>query len=141
MYIVCLQPRIVYDNDDNVLPECVNGVEHENILLYVATVTDLLIDACVAFRFIQYIKRNLQTEQRIPLSQKLIIWNALRISVVAIQHICTIAFEQQYNVVGYKIQIVNYIVLSYLITYNVGKSDNLLSEACLESGNYKGKNS
>lgn len=55
------------------------------------------------------------------------------------QHINTITIKPP--IFDYTIETIIFIILSYIITFNVGRSDDdHLNENSLESGNYKGKN-
>uniref|UniRef100_U9TZH6 Uncharacterized protein n=1 Tax=Rhizophagus irregularis (strain DAOM 181602 / DAOM 197198 / MUCL 43194) TaxID=747089 RepID=U9TZH6_RHIID len=140
IYIVFVRPQIILDNNTTL---CDNDANHGRIFLLIMTINDLLIDVYVAFRFIQYIRRNLkssQNDQPFYSSYKLIIWNSLRISMISIQHINTIIIKPP--IFDYTIETIIFIILSYVITFNVGGSDDdhHLNENSLESGNYKGKN-
>jgi hypothetical protein len=110
--------------------------------LLITTINDLLIDAYVAFRFIQYIRKNLkssQNDQQLHLSYKSILWNSLRILMILMRHINTIIIKQP--IFDYTIETVIFIILSFLITLDVERSDDdHPNENSLESGNYKGKN-
>ncbi|PKK77261.1 hypothetical protein RhiirC2_844473 [Rhizophagus irregularis] len=140
IYIVFVRPQITLDNNTTL---CDNDANHGRIFLLIMTINDLLIDVYVAFRFILYIRRNLkssQNDQPFYSSYKLIIWNSLRISMISIQHINTIIIKPP--IFDYTIETIIFIIFSYVITFNVGGSDDdhHLNENSLESGNYKGKN-
>lgn len=98
------------------------------IFLLAATITDLLIDIYFTFHLIQYIRKFLKSNQNIP--KNLIIWNVLFISLALIQHINIIILSDP--IVGYSIQIVVFITLSYLITFDVEKLEIPTSEGSLE---------
>ncbi|CAG8478349.1 23035_t:CDS:2 [Rhizophagus irregularis] len=133
IYIVFVRPQIILDNNTTL---CDNDANHGRIFLLIMTINDLLIDVYVAFRFIQYIRRNLkssQNDQPFYSSYKLIIWNSLRISMISIQHINTIIIKPP--IFDYTIETIIFIILSYVITFNVGGSDDdhHLNENSLES--------
>jgi len=104
----------------------------------IATVTDLLIDSYIAFRFILYIKnaRSIHNEQHIllPFNSLSILWDTLRIMISSIQNISIIILSQiSHSTIGYTILTINFISLSYVITFDLGKSDNSTNEVELES--------
>ncbi|GBC08258.1 hypothetical protein RclHR1_00080035 [Rhizophagus clarus] len=141
IYIVFVRPQITFDTVTPNITLCDNDANHGRTFLLITTAIDLLIDAYVAFRFIQYIRRNLKSCQNDHLSYKLIIWNSLRISMISIQHINTITIKQP--IFDYAIEAIIFIILSYAITFNIESSDDDHSNGNdLESGNnnYKGKN-
>lgn len=96
--------------------------------MLIATVTDILIDVYVAFRFFLYI-RNAKSIH----SNRLIIWDSLRIFMASIQDISIIVLSHiSYPTISYTILSVIFISLSYVITFDVGKSDNPTDEGNLE---------
>jgi len=128
---VFTRPRII--SADTVSPECDGNlsINYGKLFLLAESITDLLIVAYVAFRLIQHIRRS-----NIPLFSKLVIWNSLRISIVLINIGIGIIIPNN-QPASHITQTVIFIVLSYVITFDVGKSDNPISEGGLESGNRK----
>jgi hypothetical protein len=104
--------------------------------LLIATVTDILIDVYVAFRFFLYIRnaKSIHCEQHSLLpSNRLIIWDSLRIFIVSMQDISIIVLSHiNHPTISYTILSVIFITLSYVITFDVGKSDNPTNEDDLE---------
>jgi hypothetical protein len=76
----------------------------------------------------------------IPISSKLVVWNALRISIASIY--TNIILTPSDPAISHTVQAAVFIILSYVITFDVGNTDNPLVEGGLgsESGNYKGIN-
>ncbi|GBB83410.1 hypothetical protein RclHR1_10130005 [Rhizophagus clarus] len=124
IYIALSRPQITFDG------KCDNGMDDGRMFLLGATITDLLIDAYLIFHLIQYTKKFLKSNQNIPLPQKTIIWNSLIIFLASIQHINIIILSDP--IIGYTIQTVVFISLSYIITFEV-KSDNPTSEESSEN--------
>lgn len=104
--------------------------------MLIATVTDILIDVYVAFRFFLYIRnaKSIHSEQQSLLpSNRLIIWDSLRIFIASIQDISIIVLSCiNHPTISYTILSVIFISLSYVITFDVGKSDNPTDEGSLE---------
>ncbi|RIA84797.1 hypothetical protein C1645_742063 [Glomus cerebriforme] len=122
IYIAFLRPQITFE------AECDNNINNGRIFLLAAIITDLLIVAYVAFRFVRYTRRianSSQTDQHIPFSSKSIIWDALRISITSILHINNINIVTlNDSTISRTIQIIVIIALLYLITFDLVKLDN-----------------
>ncbi|CAB4427534.1 unnamed protein product [Rhizophagus irregularis] len=133
IHVVLTKPQIIFDP---VSSKCEKNANDWKIFLLIATVTDILIDVYVAFRFFLYIRnaKSIHSEQHSLLpSNRLIIWDSLRIFMASIQDISIIVLSHiSYPTISYTILSVIFISLSYVITFDVGKSDNPTDEGSLE---------
>ncbi|CAB4427717.1 unnamed protein product [Rhizophagus irregularis] len=78
IHVVLTKPQIIFDP---VSSKCEKNANDWKIFLLIATVTDILIDVYVAFRFFLYIRnaKSIHSEQHSLLpSNRLIIWDSLR---------------------------------------------------------------
>ncbi|GBB83409.1 hypothetical protein RclHR1_10130004 [Rhizophagus clarus] len=128
IHVVLTKPQIIFYPGSS---KCENNVE---IFLLIATVTDILIDIYVAFRFFLYIRNEKSSHYEQLPSNRLIIWDSLRIFMASIQDISIIvlSYLSYHPTIGYTILSIIFISLSYVITFDVGKSDNPTKEGGLE---------
>src|ERR1044072_1520739 len=93
-----------------------------NTFLLVTIITDLLLCAYIAIRYYQYVRSNLKLIQSEQYSSKLIVWNMLRILMSSTHVNFTIS---GLPTVSYTIQIIIFIILSYVITFDVERNEGV----------------